>query len=134
MKQTRELNNVLRDFGEYKVNKDLSKQGTCDINKKAAEILVKCGYADYKTDNGNYICWRDPEIDDTMEAVQIFSNTLEGRRQADTIEDWLDNHKTFSDVDGLSIWDVSAMKIIRESSYHQWRLDRIKWCLEELSK
>ena len=53
--------------------------------EKCAEILVLCGYAEYTSDNSNYVCWHDPDIDNTMEAVQLFADTLEGRRQLETI-------------------------------------------------
>jgi len=99
--------------------------------KKAAEILVECGYADYKTDSSNYICWRDPAIDDTIEAVQYFSDNLEGRRQADAIEFHFEFNAPTSNLD---LWLESKVITQGMNTPHQWRLDRIKWCLEELSK
>ena len=107
------------------------EQANMTILQKAAEILVECGYGDYKTDNNNYVCWRDPEIDNTMEAVKPFSDTLEGRRQADAIEDWLRINKPFS------IWKESGYHCFinkEKGGNYQWRLDRIKWCLQELIK
>ena len=103
--------------------------------QKAAEILVECGYADYKTDNNNYVCWREPEIDNTMEAVKPFSDTLEGRRQADAIEDWLtiNKHSLYQN----SEYEAESPKLPYSKFgcfWYQHRLNRIKWCLEELVK
>ncbi len=97
--------------------------------KIEAELLVKCGYADYKTENDNYICWHDPEIDNTMVAVQPYADTLEGRRQLDALEDY------FSQNYGIELWAESVLKLAdtKYKSERQWRIDRIKWCCEQLS-
>ena len=62
-----------------------------EILKKAAEILVTCGYAksDYSTGGKAYL--RVAKCCDTNASVRTdpFADTLEGRRQADAIEDFL---------------------------------------------
>ena len=102
--------------------------------EKCAEILVAVEYAQYEWINlhgrqavekystgASYLC--DP-----------FADTLEGRRQADAIEDYLICKK------GSLIWAVSQnakANMCQDkdlNSNHKWRLDRIKWCLEELIK
>jgi hypothetical protein len=124
-----------------------------NIQNKAAEILVECGYAqkynkwyggtcDNFTDSddtiGDYytVEWsshaytdRHVQVDPNgSERVNPFSDTLEGRRQADAIEDYLETSEPI-------LW-VNSRKDIQMNYYtqrHQWRLDRIKWCLQELS-
>jgi len=102
--------------------------------KKAAEILVECGYADsYLIDKREHLQHNPPitmVIHDTVvDGIRFecdpFSDTLEGRRQADVIEDWLNNNNQ-------SMWLTSGIKI-KLPKGHQWRLDRIKWCLEQLN-
>lgn len=88
-----------------------------DINEKAAEILVKCGYSD--TESG----YRTTQM--IVVELNPFADTLEGRRQADYIENWLSYFHT-------EMW-LGDQHIARENN-HQWRLDRIKWCLQELIK
>lgn len=94
--------------------------------KKAAEILVECGYA---------YCHRECR-DDKYEGqykinkltnkswyvVEPFSDTLEGRRQADAIEQYLYDHR-------YNLWSRSLGDESNATTQHQWRLDRIKWCL-----
>ena len=112
----------------------LTEQGL----KKVAEILVECGYAidvfefEYQ---GVMHCdtvrikdesW--PSKDNIrLQKVEVLSDTLEGRRQADAIEDWLvQNHK--------QLWLSSMNQFgFDDRPKHQWRLDRIKWCLEAMS-
>ncbi len=104
-----------------------------NTNKKAAEILVECGYA--------------PEIgmaqlthDDCLhmgggklEWVEPFADTIQGRRQADAIEDYIRNS-----TKGKNLWSRSYIAIdwdkLSVKTHHQWRLDRIKWCLEQLTE
>jgi hypothetical protein len=101
--------------------------------EKAAEILVLSGYADYASENSNYICWHDAIVDNTMEAVQLFSDSIEGRRQADAIEDWLGNKHPKLWFKGLT--DKALYRQIGYiTSANQWRLDRIKYCIGELIK
>ena len=103
-----------------------------NILQKAAEILVECGYAiAYNQHNdgvtANLTLGNDGEPL-WIENCDPFADTLEGRRQADAIEDWL------CAEEGVS-WTISGRAIDEsETNYklHEWRLDRIKWCFEEL--
>ena len=71
-----------------------------DITKKAAQILVECGYAvSLEVDKREHLQLK-PHInlsvaceDRDFDSVTCdpFEDTLEGRRQADDIEDWLDS-------------------------------------------
>ena len=107
--------------------------------KKAAEILVECGYAKeiahhfyYMPEEGAvYVQFRkpDPFDDPCQQKVDPFADTLEGRRQADAIEDWLHQNK-------VSLLIECKNNLLDPVPYNgrQKRLDRIEWCLEELSK
>ena len=65
----------------------------------------------------------------TIEKCDPFAGTLEGRRQADAIEDWIEENEG-------KLWRVNSICNNQDESdsHHQWRLDRIKWCLDEMSK
>ena len=91
---------------------------------KTAEALVECGYADD---------WQEP-ITNCIEVlvnhrwtiVDPFADTLESRRQADSLEDWLYKNKynILGQYNGLAFNDPRTTA--------QWRLDRIKYCFEQL--
>ena len=89
---------------------------------KTAEALVECGYADD---------WQEP-ITNCIEVlvnhrwtiVDPFADTLESRRQADALEDWLDQNYR-------NLWLAARSSAL---SCHQMRLDRIKYCFEQLEK
>ena len=96
--------------------------------EKCAEILVACGYAekihepvipsDIRLHVNNFI---------GNQPVNPFVDTLEGRRQADAIEDWLILFHT-------TLWkEASSGKadVTAPHHNHQWRLDRIEWCIQE---
>ena len=105
--------------------------------KKAAEILVECGYAKeiathfyyMPEDSAIYVQFRkpDPFDDSCQQKVNPFADTLEGRRQADAIEDWLSINHSLN-------WHKSRSEVlvIDYKTCHKWRLDRIKWCLDNL--
>ena len=60
--------------------------------------------------------------------MKKYADTLEGRRQADAIEDWLCNNYE-------KLWEQASdddLILDHDITHHQWRLDRIKWCVEEL--
>ena len=99
-------------------------------DEKIAEILVECGYADHATDDGLYVVWSDPDIDHLYEKIQYTQDTLEGRRQADAIEDWLllEKNQLWNNSYTEANWVTDNGKLLN----HQWRLDRIKWCIEQL--
>ncbi len=109
------------------------------ILKKAAEILVESGYAvkrytDLHSEYLGYVCVVDDDWPSATghrpEKVEIFADTLEGRRQADAIEDWLWYNQNRIYANSYHAVDEPLDEGV---SHHQWRLDRIKWCLEQLS-
>ncbi|MGD9382361.1 MAG: hypothetical protein PVI03_07945 [Candidatus Thorarchaeota archaeon] len=100
--------------------------------KKIAEALVECGYADqfqsFKIMAGHGRSYR-LAIESDYELLEPFDDTLEGRRQADALEDWLAQKHA-------ELWGKSKTVIIdgkdEWKNEHQWRLDRIEWCFEQL--
>jgi len=96
-----------------------------NIEKIAAGILVEAGYASSWYSLGHH--WlRFKGSGKEHASVNPFTDTLSGRRQLDAIEDWIcANHMT------MYIGD-SAGHVPPNSNYHQWRMDRIKYCLEQL--
>ena len=104
--------------------------------KQIAEALVECGYADDINEDHIAIAHQCGEFGDDVDwefrPVQYDADTLEGRRQADALDDWLGRHE-------LELWKEGGLKVINFQpedtfSEHQWRLDRIKWCFEQLEK
>jgi hypothetical protein len=109
--------------------------------EKCAEMLVESGYAV----NTKFVpIEKSPDkiarwvlITKTgIHRVELFLDTLEGRRQADAIENWLVKlNKEETNWNGLTLWGASRVKTNnRPLKMHQWRLDRIKWCVQELIK
>jgi len=105
-----------------------------DILQKAAEILVQYRYAEaLRTHNNKFklsvpqLMWYVSETDNMYEIVNLFIDTLESRKQADAIEDYLWDKETI-------LWRISMDMVDLRSNNNQWRLDRIEWCLEELIK
>ena len=96
--------------------------------KKAAEILVECGYGELNIDYPNCVVKR-LENNILLFDIDPFADTLEGRRQADAIEDWLCSKY---ELIPNSVWELSLQQVRLTSTRHQWRLDRIKWCLDNL--
>ena len=99
--------------------------------EKCAEILVECGYADIAY--GERLVWIAPEIDHITDMCNPFADTLEGRRQADSIEDWLGNKRDdlwFSFFSDKELYEKKGFV----TSGHKWRLDRIKYCIQQLIK
>ena len=98
--------------------------------QKCAEILVECGRADYISDLDKklgraVIVERMPEVDHLFASVDPFSDTLEGRRQADVIEDWLYGFKP-------DLYTESLSKHWHGKGRFGQRIERIKWCIESL--
>ena len=98
--------------------------------KRIAEALVECGYAKaYQGELGHYFLdTGDYQFDILIrEKCDSFADTLEGRRQADALEDWLQ-------LDHMGLWRRSVNECNRPNTFptHQWRLDRIKWCFFQL--
>jgi len=62
--------------------------------QKCAEILISSGYAEYIDNDrfGLYICWKNDACLREDELCNPFVDTLESRRQADAIEDWLSDN------------------------------------------
>ena len=103
--------------------------------EKCAEILVKCKYADWYSGGHDIISKTEywlgyyaPEIDHIQVPIQVFADTLEGIKQLNTIENYL--HST---VNLKGLWLRSMMHFgFNYEDCHQWRKDRIGWCIEEL--
>ncbi|MEN8171382.1 MAG: hypothetical protein ABFS03_00730 [Chloroflexota bacterium] len=113
-----------------KTNQEADKgEGMSDVNKKAAEILVECGYAQkYEP----YVACFRVVVYYTIKSCNPFLDTLEGRRQADAIENYLRDSE--SNLHECYLWSQSGCKRFDHGdNHHQWRLDRIKWCLEQLA-
>jgi len=96
-----------------------------------AEALVECGYADdweEITDFKDSVILLKVKTGIRREECNPFADTLEGRRQADALENWLSTNKN-------EYWTESVLHIDDgRGRLHQWRLDRIKWCFEQLEK
>ncbi len=102
-----------------------------NISKKAAEILVE-SVKDAKNVYQHYSASKDYYIefnDETLNNVEPFSDTLIGRRQADAIEDYL--HDKHPDILEQS---KRFCRVPCPYNGRQKRLDRIKWCLEQLTE
>lgn len=110
-----------------------------DTLQKVAATLVECGYAAESSiwssqDRGDWIVVNVikgsysayEEIAPFYDGDSVYLECL-ARRQADAIEDWLNRNQT-------ELWVKSFAKTNFQFSANQWRLDRIKWCLEELCK
>ena len=98
--------------------------------QKCAEILVECGYAYecYERENQGWLIQHEKGMRMAY-PVKPYMDTLEGRRQADAIEDWLvSNYVTCE----RNLWEESKNPSNHNKPQHQWRLDRIKWCIEQL--
>ena len=94
--------------------------------KRIAEALVECGYADSWSQQVN---GQVPEIVRHTYKIPVlpFNDTLEGRRQADALEDWLKSCHG-------ELWDDSETVLPSGKGSHSLRLDRIKWCFKQLEK
>ena len=110
------------------------------ISKKCAEILVEAGYADGYLDlnegRGNtplyHLVWTSSDrcTINGNEDISVFADTLEGRRQADAIENYLV-------LEHYGLWFASKQIENNKTPVlprRKWRLDRIKWCIQELIK
>jgi len=114
--------------------------------KTAAKLLVKIGYADYwiSTSNGDTIvgyavCWGeggdDEWYDDERNYISLFDDdqpSHQGLSQAHALED----HFAWNEKE---LWEESERYSMRPLSAGQYslygrRLDRIKYCLKELTK
>jgi hypothetical protein len=103
--------------------------------QKAAEILVESKYAIHSTEHTHIVLVKYehglfPESVDPFYSGDNTHRECIARRQADAIEDWL------KEFEG-KLWGSSYSSTIFDSvitKNHQWRLNRIKYCLEELSK
>lgn len=107
--------------------------------RKCAEILVECGYVPrYFHYMGKTITLAKTEASQRIQEYELcnpFIDTIEGRRQADAIEDWLYSLTRYNNnYKGLQLWEASIEKVSGSENRHQFRLDRIKWCIEQLIK
>ena len=103
--------------------------------KQIAEALVECGHADDirggRTAHARPCGPDGSDVDWEFRLIDPFADTLEGRRQADALEDWLSDHYR-RDSDDWLYWMASEKQVAKTGSHHQWRLDRIRWCFEQL--
>ena len=98
--------------------------------EKCAAVLVGFGYAERQGDiDKRQICYyRNKEFIKII--AEPFSDTLEGRRQADAIEDYLKKNNPYMFFQDANWHNPCAYF---ESS-HKYRLAKIKWCIKELIK
>jgi len=104
-----------------------------DINKKAAEVLVECGYADRYEEYND--CYRihivgtpkphRKKVDPFYCGCELIDECI-ARRQADAIEDYFEQHPEI-----WELWNSFPRPYVYDvgESMHEWRLDRIRWCL-----
>ena len=101
------------------------------ILEKAAEILDVCGYAEFAIKEKGIILVKYDEVPypESVDPFYSGNNTHReclARRQADAVERWLVANE-------LSLWNTFYRE--NESAVgHEYRLDRIKWCLEKLTR
>lgn len=105
-----------------------------NILQKCAEILClpECGYskeAPKGTRDYGFVCVKDnnwPSVSGyRYVTVNPFVNAMDSREQADAIEDYLrDNER--------ELWHKTVVNNPISTPSYKWRLDRIKWCIEEL--
>ena len=113
--------------------------------KRIAEALVECGYADTWIQHDN----RQYPLNNQFDSISIgidgnwikcnpFADTLEGRRQADALEDWLHNeHYNIiqqAKVAEMLQKDNPNNDFMGQYNGRQKRLKRIKWCFDQLEK
>lgn len=110
---------------------------TDNTDKLMAEALVECGHAKSFGNEGWLIMDghnNKYNRTDYEQAITPFTDTLEGRRQADALEDWLlrDDRQLMAE----SNFHVSGYENdgCTYKSCHQWRLDRIKYCFKQLGE
>lgn len=96
------------------------------MNKRIAEALVECGYAKRLGVSGVHDGYFIGVMDGFDQVVNPFIDTIESRRQADALEDWLFVNQTH-------LWGQSANNDVG-GERRQWRLDRIKYCFEQMGK
>lgn len=115
------------------------------MNKRIAEALVECGmYAEVVpiTDGkkvAHYIGYID-EFNGTRDyrksdKIDPFADTLEGRRQADALEDWLTlNHYPLWNRSELDAESPEKPYSENGAFWYQHRRNKLKWCFEQLEK
>ena len=104
--------------------------------EKAAEILVLSGYAEKTVESYVIVIVRHGPLQVYPESVDPFytgddaHRECHARRQADAIEDWLwfNQNRIYANS-----YHAIDEPVDEKVSHHKWRLDRIKWCLQELS-
>ena len=99
------------------------------VLKKATEILVECGYNKCSFD-GTHLHWKGG-----FSKPEPFVDTLEGRRQANAIEDWLVINKCDLWLKSKRVHDEDLFYSANNETLVTRRgelLYRIKYCLENL--
>ena len=107
------------------------------MNKRIAEALVECHFADRIVNKHGVIkihVTGSPkphlqDVDPFYLGEPIFE--CHARRQADALEDWL-----WDFGNEVSLWNRSEVEVDFPpmGGHRQWRLDRIKYCFEQLEK
>lgn len=106
---------------------------TDNTDKLMAEALVECGFiSEYHEPNPDnyYVSMRESYtyiVGLALYEINPFADTLESRRQADALEDWL-----YYNI--YDLWTQSMAIKQQSDNFHQWRLDRIKYCFEQLAE
>ena len=89
--------------------------------QKLAEMLIKCGYAEFYKQSANLLGWIDPTIDNCYEVLEPFANTFEGYKQLDAIETYILDTPEYWDL-----WNAIEDKIERINSIHNHKIAIIK--------
>lgn len=99
------------------------------MNKRIAEALVQCRYADRCSHQGP-MGWMI--FGNNLQAeVQVFADTLEGYKQSFALQDWLWDFGNEG-----SLWNRSEVEVDFPplGGHRQWQKDRIKYCFEQVEK
>jgi len=106
--------------------------------EKCGAILVDIGYAQFygttknpKTEEvaGVFVGWKDADLDDLLEYIEYTEDSLQGRQQADAIENWL--HRN-SQAMLIRCKDEIQNAPLSEYDGRIKRLERIRWCIRHL--
>lgn len=112
------------------------------MNKRIAEALVECHYAkEFKLNEitGQWMVSHQAnsinEDYDLYYPVCFDQDTLEGRRQADALEDWLTlNHYPLWNRSELDAESPEKPYSENGAFWYQHRRNKLKWCFEQLEK
>lgn len=100
------------------------------MNKRIAEALVDCGYADdWDDQNEDNIPLLMFDPDAPEQEVDPLADTLEGYSHAFALQDWLWDFGNEN-----SMWNRSEVEVDFPplGGHRQWQKNRIKWCFKQL--